>query len=236
MKDVRQRERVVLHQALHGGPPRLVGGWQLCREYVNACLEHIGVDNERVSEPRSDRSKEGTLIQTERLDLVPLSAAGLEACLTSPATLGDLIGASVPDGWPDEHDRWFLEYRLGQLRHDPGTAPWLARVIVLRDDKAMIGHAGFHGPPNERGAVEIGYTVFGPYRRRGFALESVKALMEWARTAHGIGHFIASVSPTNAPSLALVAKLGFVKTGTQWDERDGEETVFEVKTPPAHAG
>lgn len=31
------------------------------------------------------------------------------------------------------------------------------------------------------------------------------------------------------PSLVLISKLGFVQTGVQWDERDGEELVFEVE-------
>jgi RimJ/RimL family protein N-acetyltransferase len=38
---------------------------------------------------------------------------------------------------------------------------------------------------------------------------------------------IASVSPENAPSLAVIRKLGFEQTGEQWDEEDGLELVFE---------
>lgn len=41
----------------------------------------------------------------------------------------------------------------------------------------------------------------------------------------------ASVSPLNAPSLAVVRKLGFVQTGVQVDEIDGVELVFEVTDP-----
>jgi RimJ/RimL family protein N-acetyltransferase len=43
-----------------------------------------------------------------------------------------------------------------------------------------------------------------------------------------VSRFIASVSPTNEPSLRLIANLGFVRTGEQWDELDGEEYVFEL--------
>jgi RimJ/RimL family protein N-acetyltransferase len=99
----------------------------------------------------------------------------------------------------------------------------------------MIGHIGFHGPrgvngPQKPGALEVGYTVFEPFRRRGYATEAVEAILEWAREEHGVRHFIASVGPGNVPSLALVRRLGFRETGTQWDDEDGEELVFELET------
>jgi RimJ/RimL family protein N-acetyltransferase len=53
--------------------------------------------------------------------------------------------------------------------------------------------------------------------------------MDWAHEEKGIGRFIASVAPTNDPSLAIVRKLGFVQTGEQWDEEDGLELVFELE-------
>jgi RimJ/RimL family protein N-acetyltransferase len=136
----------------------------------------------------------------------------------------------VPAGWPDEHDRRFLELRLRELREDPATARWFARAMVLRDDprRPMVGHIGFHGPPKD-GALELGYTVFPAWRRRGIAEEAARGLMEWARREHGIRVFIVSVSPQNEPSLAMAAKLGFERTGEQWDEEDGLEWVFRLE-------
>jgi len=37
----------------------------------------------------------------------------------------------------------------------------------------------------------------------------------------------ATVSPENEPSRRLITGLGFTEVGTQWDEEDGEETIFE---------
>ncbi len=98
----------------------------------------------------------------------------------------------------------------------------------------MIGHAGFHGPPGVNGpgqpdAVELGYTIFPEHRGSGYATEAARALLDWAQETHGITHFIASVAPGNEPSLAIVAKLGFVQTGDQWDDEDGLELVFELE-------
>jgi [ribosomal protein S5]-alanine N-acetyltransferase len=53
--------------------------------------------------------------------------------------------------------------------------------------------------------------------------------MDLAEELAGIRHFVLSVSPQNDPSLAIVRKLGFVKTGEHMDEEDGLEHVFELQ-------
>jgi RimJ/RimL family protein N-acetyltransferase len=107
--------------------------------------------------------------------------------------------------------------------------------MVLTDEdgaRRVIGTIGFHGPPDERGRLEIGYSVQEAYRRRGFAREAVRAMFDWAASEHGIRRFIASVSPTNEASLALVRSFGFRQTGEQMDEVDGLELVLEAEWPP----
>ena len=139
-----------------------------------------------------------------------------------------LIGAALPAGWPGRTER-AMRYRLAQLEVDPSVQPWLLRAVVLREPRrSVVGHIGFHAEPDARRAVEVGYTTEPAYRRQGYAEESVRALFWWAEQEHGIRHFVASVGPGNDASLGLVRKLGFRQTGTQWDDEDGEELVFEL--------
>jgi len=173
-------------------------------------------------------------IQSERLELVPLTKEMLAALLEGPrADCGRLGEFVVPDDWPDEHDRRFLTFRLRQMREEPARERWLVRAIVPRDEaRPMVGHVGFHGPPGYNAlkaadAVEVGYTIFPEHRRRGYATEAVRALLDWAR-AQGIHRFVASVGPQNEPSLALVRRLGFREVGRHWDDEDGEELEFEL--------
>ena len=176
-------------------------------------------------------------IASSRLDLVPLDAATVDALLAGRhEAAASTIGAEIPGDWPDEHDARFLRLRLGQLQRDAALSEWLLRAAVLREEHVMVGHAGFHGPPGVNGpakesALEVGYTIFSPYRGRGLATEAVQALMTWAREQRGIHDFLASVSPENAASLAVLAKLGFVQSGEQWDEEDGLELVWERSLP-----
>lgn len=164
-----------------------------------------------------------------------MDAAFVEAVLSQPRDRARAAGGiEVPAWFPDGDVERFLRLRLAQMQRDPGVSEWLARAMVLREpDRPMVGHVGFHGPPGVNGprrvgALEIGYTVFEPYRRRGFATEAVQALLSWA-SERGVTHFVACVAPDNGPSLALVRRLGFVQTGTQWDDDDDrEELVFEL--------
>jgi ribosomal-protein-alanine N-acetyltransferase len=175
-------------------------------------------------------------IRSQRLELVSISPDFIEALLAERRRDAEAEATlTLPDGWPGSHDGGFLRFRLRQMREEPEIQEWFVYAVVLPDgERPMIGHAGFHGPPGVNAikapdAVEVGYSIFEPYRRRGYATEVVHALIDWASHEHGIRRFIASISPENVPSLALVRRLGFKHTGQHWDEEDGEELEFELR-------
>jgi [ribosomal protein S5]-alanine N-acetyltransferase len=179
-------------------------------------------------------------IRSERLELVSISPDFIDALLAERRSDAEAAAAlKLPDGWPDGHDRGFLNFRLRQMRERPEIQEWFVYAVVLPEsERPMIGHAGFHGPPGVNAvkapdAVEIGYSVFEPYRRKGYATEVVRALIDWASREHGIRRFIASISPENEPSLALVGRLGFQNIGQHWDEEDGEELEFQLRLDPS---
>lgn len=170
-------------------------------------------------------------ILTKRLELVPL-VDSLELLVDGRRVEVEReLGIALPDWWPDRHDLAFLAFRARQLAAEPDDRVWMPRLVVLRKEQAMIGHAGFHGKPGKNArkdsnAVEIGYMIVAEHRGRGYATEVVHALVQWAFDEHGIRRFLASIGPQNAPSLALARKLGFVEAGRHWDDEDGEELEF----------
>src|SRR4051812_17558170 len=118
------------------------------------------------------------IIRTERLELVLMSVASMEALqrrdLEAAATE---LGAVVPAWLADDMQDFFV-FRLTQLREDPSVHKWLGRVMVLTDDdgsRHVVGSIGFHGPPDEEGKLEIGYRVDPGYRNQGYARESATA-------------------------------------------------------------
>jgi ribosomal-protein-alanine N-acetyltransferase len=175
------------------------------------------------------------VIRTERLLLWPMSAAFLQHSLAGDhiAAAGEL-GYAIDAEWLVERE--LMAMRLHELQQDPDARPWLLRAIIDQATQQMVGHVGFHTRPNPPyladvclDAVEFGYTVYTAHRRRGIAWEAAQGLMQWAHRESGVGNFIASASPSNGPSIALLGKLGFERIGGHEDEIDGYEDVYRLR-------
>jgi ribosomal-protein-alanine N-acetyltransferase len=169
------------------------------------------------------------IIETSRLQLILLSIEALEMLRD-----GDYEGAAHAQGFAfsDEFltsiNDVFLTRQLEGLQKRALTPGWFVRAILRKDGSVLIGHCGFHGFPEDVGRAEIGYTIFPPYRRRGYAAEAVQGLVDWAASS-GSQDVFASVSSNNVASLGLVRKLGFQQTGVQGNDVEGEEFVFELR-------
>ncbi|MER7774637.1 GNAT family N-acetyltransferase [Streptomyces sp. NPDC096191] len=150
---------------------------------------------------------------------------------------GDLSGAGGMAGVPlteyflTDSSRWLWRFRLDQMAADPGRARWMVRQAVVGEGGRVVGHAGFHGPPDEVGMVEIGYSVAPEFRRQGYARSALTELLRRAAAEAAVTTVRATISPDNVASLATISGFGFIEVGEQWDEEDGLELVFEV---PAH--
>lgn len=167
-------------------------------------------------------------VSSDRLDLQPMSLELMEAL-----SRGDLesaqrmVGYRIPADWPHVMES-VLRFRIPLARSQPEALPLLLLAMVLREDpEVVVGRLGFHGPVDADGMLEIGYEVFPAYRRQGYAREAVTAIFQWAQRDPAVLRFRASVSPTNEASRNMVVALGFIEVGSQWDDEDGEETLFE---------
>jgi len=171
-------------------------------------------------------------IHTERLDLILMTPAFLEVAIGGDQSQAEhLLGVPIPANWWPVSPH--VQSRLEQAQRNPALEPWLGRAIVLRAAQTMLGSIAFHMAaepepvrPLGPGGVEFGYTIFAPFRRQGYATEASQALMGWAQQ-QGVTRFVLSISPQNQPSLRIAAHFGFVKIGSQMDEEDGLEDIYE---------
>ncbi len=145
-----------------------------------------------------------------------LAAAGAEA------------GVTLTDFFTTERACMLWRMRCDQLAADPGGAPWITRLLGVRPDGTVAGHAGFHGPPDDTGMVELGYSVVPELRRRGYARAMLTELLRRAAADPAARTVRASIAPDNAASLATIAGFGFIEVGEQMDEIDGLEIIYEV--------
>src|SRR5687767_5237400 len=103
----------------------------------------------------------GTL-ETKSLKIVPKTRADTLAYLER---LSPEERAAVSPVW------------VAMLERSGDCEPWVHGFsMVEQGSGAVVGHAGFKGPPSAEGAVEIAYGVEPAHEGRGFATEAAAAL------------------------------------------------------------
>ena len=142
------------------------------------------------------------------------------ACAASPVSLSAYFIS------PEWAGTWRI--RSEQTEQDPASAAWVTGVIWDERQQLAVGRAGYHGPPDLSGMVEIGYAVDPAYRRRGYARAALEALLARAAREPQVRTVRVSISPDNTASRNLAAQYGFAEVGEQWDEEDGLEIIYEV--------
>lgn len=126
---------------------------------------------------------------------------------------------------PDWQAVWRM--RSEQAQRDPGSAAWVTGAIWDVRRELAVGRAGFHGPPDSVGMVEIGYAVDPAHRRRGYARAALTLLLERAAREPGVRLARVTIAPGNDASYRLAAQFGFIRVGEQWDDEDGLEIIYE---------
>lgn len=100
--------------------------------------------------------------------------------------------------------------------------------LVLRaDTHAAIGSIDLH---NTGHGVDIGYCFLSAHHRKGYAKESITALIG-LYTQRGCKRFSAGTALNNTPSVKLLLSLGFRQTGTQqvsfYKDEQGRPIYFD---------
>lgn len=163
------------------------------------------------------------ILHTSRLDLIAATEAHVRAELEDPVELALLLDVAVEPGWPPgEYDRGAQEYfRDRLLEGGEEVVGWLGWYAVRRANgiapSALVGGAGFLGPPDANGIVEIGFSVVPQHRRFGYASEMVYGLLGFAFADKRIRKVIAHTAATNIPSLGVLERCGLTYVS------DGEE-------------
>jgi RimJ/RimL family protein N-acetyltransferase len=114
----------------------------------------------------------------------------------------------IPQSEEDISD--FIQKTSTQL-NIPGT--WFQFVIIEQDSNLLIGDIGIHflETDAENNQVEIGYTLNKHFRGKGYASESLTAIIDFLITDLHKKRITASIDPTNSDSIRLIERLGFRK-------------------------
>jgi RimJ/RimL family protein N-acetyltransferase len=106
--------------------------------------------------------------------------------------------------------------------------PCWANFTILAED-GPVGTCGLLF--RDDGGIEIGYRIAPEHRRRGYALEALGALVGHMHNDLAVDVLEADVAEDNAPSRALLQRLGFQDTGVrrrQWSSRRQAYIDYEL--------
>jgi RimJ/RimL family protein N-acetyltransferase len=142
-------------------------------------------------------------INTERLQLAPLSAADWPLFYqlhTDPAVIAYCF---------DVPSRAEIEAKFAErlLPWTPGAAHWLCLVITERSSGQPIGLTGFCQRQQQ---AEVGFMLLPSVVGRGYATESLQALLQYAKRQLGLRQFSAVVTAGNVASEQVLRKCGFL--------------------------
>jgi RimJ/RimL family protein N-acetyltransferase len=168
---------------------RVGSGVAICEDCVLVCAKAVDVER-RLS----------ILLVDATLEL-------LDAAIEDEARLGELLGATVAEGWadfPEVLPRLRDALRQGGIAHGWGTI-----LFVLQEPRTLVGFGGYKGAPSEEGVVEIGYAVAPGFRRRGIAGEVVRLLVARAFAEPRVRAVIAQTLAESNPSTRVLQKRDF---------------------------
>jgi RimJ/RimL family protein N-acetyltransferase len=181
-----------------------------------------------------------TRLETPRLALVPCAPDHLIALREQPERFQSLVGFPIADGMhgfyvSDAVSATWVE----SLREAAGKPPdpWTYGFFIVERSTGggtVIGSAGFEGPPDAEGVVEIAYGVDPSRQGQGIATEAAGALVRFAAADPRVRLLRAHTLPEANASTRVLRKCGFVHIGGVVDPEDGP--VWRWERSAAHIG
>lgn len=168
---------------------------------------------------------------TNHLKLIAANLDHVCAELKAPECLASLLDALVEPGLPPgEYDRDAQEFFRDRLREGGlGVVGWYGWYAVRRvnpdEPSVLVGAAGYIGPPNDAGEVEVGFSMMPRWQGLGYATEICRALVENALADVRVKKVVAHASPSNLSSCRVLEKCGFHSEDV--DEETGNKS-FEI--------
>jgi ribosomal-protein-alanine N-acetyltransferase len=144
------------------------------------------------------------LMETDRLRLRAVTVddtALMLAIWNDPAFIENVADRGIRTV---EQAREAINTGIQTLFEKHGYGPY---CLSLKSDGAMIGICGIFKREN-LADPDIGFAVLPDYCGIGYAGEAAMAVVDYARDKLSIDVLTAIVSPTNAPSIGLIEKLG----------------------------
>jgi RimJ/RimL family protein N-acetyltransferase len=155
-------------------------------------------------------------IRLARLELVAATPELLQA-EDDVAQLARHLAADVPRNWPPPlYDREARLHFLRVVSESPAAVGWTTWYVLVRQETGvptLIGGVGAVGPPDDDGAILIGYSLLDQFHRQGYATEALQGFLAWADQDARLRRVVADTFPDLHASIRVLEKNGFVGCG-----------------------
>lgn len=164
------------------------------------------------------------IIQTERLELIPLNPHHLKLWIEDVAALEKELNCTYK---AEPMVGFFLEIVKSQYEitlKDRDNYLWHSFFFLVRKkDRIVVGSADFKDIANANGEVEIGYGLGKEFEHNGYMTEATKAMCEWALKQNDVSSVIAETDLDGIASHKILERCGFKK------DKEGETLWWRLK-------
>lgn len=127
---------------------------------------------------------------------------------------------------PNELDDAAVRARISKWASACDSDEHLFFAVCLQEK--MIGYVALHVREN---SYELGYSFHADFHGRGYAYESISAILREMKAQLNVTTFTAGAGLENTPSVRLLQKLGFRQTDTEqvsfYEDEHGQPIVFD---------
>ena len=148
---------------------------------------------------------------TERLIVIPFTLDICRNILNNDYS--DLAALNFKKGrsWPDADVLNTLPRIINNLNKVECPTGFESWMIIKKDTLEVIGDVGFKGFNNEEGNIDLGYGIIKEERRKGYAVEAVSEIIQWAFTTTIVKNITANCLIENIDSIHLLNKFNFIQ-------------------------
>lgn len=159
-------------------------------------------------------------IETERILLIPYAKTLINKIQQDDLTIFNDNKLTPAKDWPDEDVLETLPRILINLEKVDLPTGFESWMIIIKENREIIGDIGFKGQPDSEGKIDLGYGIVESARKKGYAREAASGLIRWAFMDEKVREITAMCDIENTGSINLLTSLKF-------ERKDIEENMFK---------
>ncbi|MGM7720240.1 GNAT family N-acetyltransferase [uncultured Metabacillus sp.] len=163
-------------------------------------------------------------ILTNRLMIIPCSLDIAKSLVFHRKELDKRSPIEFPYSWPSSFVKGFLPFYIECLENKQPEKECGLWLIILYEEKKIIGDILLLGKPSKEGDVELCYHVEDKDVDESLAFEAVDAFIDWLTYQKFVKRIVMECDVRQDQSIRLFEKLGMICT-----KKDGRFLKWEIQ-------